>query len=247
VRLRELLNDNFRGFCNVAVVGGLVRDFAREGRSGFRSDVDLVVDAPDGELEELAGKLGARRNKFGGFSAYCKPWKLDFWALEATWAARSGHVQVRQLEDVLQCTFFNWDAALYSLHTRRVICSANYLAAIHKHEIDINLLPNPSVLGNLLRAVRRLLLWDLQAGPRLKTFIIGNLTTECFIAIKDKERALHINPVMERFPDLKTLKRHLFEHQHRSGAYSSKCQLSLALETAGDTLSAEKSPRFGRS
>src|ERR1700720_1018771 len=87
VRLREILNEQFGAFTHIGVVGGLVRDFAREGRSGFRSDVDLVIEAPEALVAALARRLNARPNTFGGFAYHCKPWKIDFWALEATWAA----------------------------------------------------------------------------------------------------------------------------------------------------------------
>jgi len=230
VRLRDILNEHFGSFSNVAVVGGLVRDFAREGRSGFRSDIDLVIEAAEGEVATLAAKLGARPNKFGGFASYCRPWNIDFWALEATWASKSGHIRVCQLDDVIKCTFFNWDAALYDVLNRKVICNNTYLDAIRRREIDINLRPNPSIYGNLLRSVRRLLLWNLHAGPQLKSFIIENLTTECFHSIKERERSLHSNPVMQHFSDLETLRHQLFERERRVGVYASKTQFSLGLE-----------------
>jgi hypothetical protein len=230
IYLRNILNEHFSAFSNIAVVGGLVRDFAREGRSAFRSDVDLVIEATEGEVAALAKKLSARRNKFGGFGLYLSPWKIDFWALEATWAAKTGHVCVCKLDDVIRCTFFDWDAALYDLRHRKVICNSAYLDTIRKKEIEINLRPNPSIGANLLRSVRRLLLWNLQAGPRLTNFIIENLDYESFRTMKQQECLEYANPVLLHFPDLETLRHQLFERERRKGVYASKTQFSLALE-----------------
>ena len=58
--LQHSLTDHFAAFDRIAVIGGLVRDFAREGRAGFRSDVDLVIEAPANRVSELAMKIGVQ-------------------------------------------------------------------------------------------------------------------------------------------------------------------------------------------
>lgn len=182
--LQNLLSTHFGAFDRVAIIGGLVRDFAREGRAGFRSDIDLVIEAPAEEVTELANRLGAVPNRFGGYGFRGGPWPIDFWALQTTWAARHGGITLARLEDIIQCTFFDWDAVAYNLRTRRLICSRDYLDRIRQGALDINLRPTPSLQGNLLRAMRRLVLWQVQTGPALRAFIEENLDEEMFRSIQ---------------------------------------------------------------
>ncbi|WP_285410019.1 hypothetical protein [Variovorax sp. efr-133-TYG-130] len=195
--LRQVLEDRFTVFDRIAVIGGLVRDFAHEGREGFRSDLDLVIDAPAGHVAALAAELGATSNRFGGFGCKQGPWKIDFWALETTWARR--YVPVQRLEDIVACTFFDWDAIAYDLKERHLICDDSYLSRIRKRTLDINLLPNPSPMGNLVRAVRRLVLWKLQAGPTLQRFISEHLDQAALHFLHSKEVELYASPVSTRW------------------------------------------------
>ena len=57
--LRQVLEDRFAAFDRIAVIGGLIRDFAHEGRAGFHSDLDLVIEAPADSVKAVAAKLGA--------------------------------------------------------------------------------------------------------------------------------------------------------------------------------------------
>lgn len=201
--LRQVLEDRFFAFDRVAVIGGLVRDFAREGREGFRSDLDLVIDGPADRVSACAAELGATSNRFGGFGCKLGPWMIDFWALETTWARRHRHVPVHRLEDVVGCTFFDWDAIAYDLRARRLICADDYLDRIRERTLDINLLPNPSPLGNLVRAVRRLVLWELQAGPSLQRFISDHLDEAALRFIQTKETELYCSAVSTRWSTAK--------------------------------------------
>lgn len=191
VSLRSLLRDRFMHTGRVAIVGGMIRDFAREGYKGFSSDVDLVIDAdPDG-VTALAAQLNAKPNQFGGFSWVSGSWKIDFWALHTTWSYREGHAEISSLEDIIRCTFFDWDAVMYDLSSRSVFCDQAYLDRLKSGYLDINLMATPSVQGNLLRAVRRLLLWDLEQGPRLAEFIDKHLDHESFAQIAATNRSLY--------------------------------------------------------
>lgn len=187
--LRRLLDEHFLEFERVAVIGGLVRDFAYEGRSSFHSDIDLVIDAPQEGVAQLAGILNATPNRFGGFCTKQGHWKIDFWALESTWARK--HVPIESLEDIVSCTFFDWDAIAYDLKKRKLICPEDYLSRIRNKTLDINLLPNPSPLGNLVRAVRRLMIWEAQPGPLLKQFIRQHLDDSTLQHIQSKEVELY--------------------------------------------------------
>lgn len=197
VFLRQVFEESFFAFDRIAVIGGLVRDFAHEGRVGFRSDLDLVIDAGADRVEALAANLSATSNRFGGFSCKQGPWKIDFWALETTWARR--HVPVERLEDIITCTFFDWDAIAYDLKARNLICADNYLNRIRKKILDINLLPNPSPMGNLVRTVRRLTLWKVQAGPLLQRFINEHLDDAALHFVQAKEIELYGSPISTRW------------------------------------------------
>jgi hypothetical protein len=206
--LRHVLEANFIGFERVAVIGGLVRDFAHGGRKSFRSDLDLVIDARKESVAELASSLCATPNRFGGFTCKQGHWKIDFWALETTWARR--YVPLHSLEDIVSSTFFDWDAAAYDLKSRKLICSEDYLVRIKSKTLDVNLLPNPSPLGNLIRAVRRLMIWRVQAGPLLKEFIEQHLDDEALRFIQTKELELYPVAVSTRWATAVDAKEMLF-------------------------------------
>ena len=199
--LREVLTKDFFKLGGVAVIGGLVRDFARGGRSAFKSDVDLVIDGNADEVSRFAARVQAQPNRFGGYGYAVGPWKIDFWALEKTWAFTEGHVAVKNLADVVQCTFFDWDAAIYDLRNKRIACADGYLDRIRSRQIEIALRSNPEELGNLLRATRRILGWDLRPGPKLNRFIWDHLDDDAFEAMRISERKKHNVCLLEDFQD----------------------------------------------
>ncbi|NQD93261.1 hypothetical protein HP532_11455 [Pseudomonas sp. CrR25] len=209
--LQAALDSNFRAFDRVAVIGGLVRDFAREGRSGFRSDVDLVIDDSKEKVALLAEKLNATANRFGGYGYKSGPWKIDFWALETTWARK--HVPIRGLEDVLLSTFFDWDAVAYDLWERKLICHDDYLERIRAKQLDINLQPNPSPMGNLVRAVRRLMLWQVSPGEKLKHFIDEHLDESNLLRVQEKEIELFPYCVSTHWKTVEEAKFALFQER----------------------------------
>ncbi len=222
--LHHVLEANFIGFERVAVIGGLVRDFAHGGRKSFRSDLDLVIDAPQESVAELASSLRAIPNRFGGFGCRQGPWKIDFWALETTWARR--HVPLHSLEDIVSTTFFDWDAAAYDLKGKKLICSEDYLIRIKSKILDVNLLPNPSPLGNLVRAVRRLMIWRVQAGPLLKAFIEQHLDDHSLRFIQLKELELYPVSVSARWATAADAKDALL----RESRHKTVTQLELRLD-----------------
>jgi hypothetical protein len=223
VFLRRLLDKHFTSFDHIAVIGGLVRDFAREGRSGFHSDIDLVIDASQESVATLAALLNATPNRFGGFGCKQGPWKIDFWALETTWARK--HVPIESLQDIVSCTFFDWDAIAYDLNKRKLICPENYLSRIRNKILDINLFPNPSPLGNLVRAVRRLVIWEAQSGPLLRQFIHEHLDDSALRFIQSKEVELYTYAVSKRWKTADEAKKAIFSIA--SGRNGAQYELSL--------------------
>lgn len=227
-RLRQTLTTKFLPLGRVAVLGGLVRDIARRGPAGFKSDVDLVIAASPTRVAKLARDLEASENRFGGYSMSTPHWKIDFWALRNTWAHKQGHVHILHMEDVIKCTFFTYDAIAYDISERQIYAHEDYVADLLTGRLEINLLPNPSTQGNLVRAVRRMLAHNLRAGPILRQFLDAHLTESAFTHIVTKELELYGNSHAVLYPDVEVLREALFFLNARERG-SSRDQLSLPL------------------
>lgn len=154
-----------------AIFGGLPRDFAREGRDAFKSDVDVVVDAAPGALNALLGQMGGQRNRFGGYRLKYGRFDFDVWALQTTWAASTGHVEVHSLTDLVKTTFFDCDAVLFHCRTLEISRSERFWTSIEHGIVDINLEANPHYIGTLARTLRILFDRRQQLTPRLATYL----------------------------------------------------------------------------
>lgn len=198
-RLREILATKFEPLGPVAIIGGLVRDIARRGKVGFRSDIDLVIDAEPAHVAALAAELDATPNRFGGFASIHPHWKVDFWSLPNTWASAVGLVRTKTLADLVHTTFFDCDAICYEVQRRKVHALPGYLERLAERTIDINLLPNPSIDGNILRAARRILLWHFRPGAKLRAFIERELNEESFDRIVAIEQMIYPISVVGTF------------------------------------------------
>lgn len=204
-RLRELLRTQFMPLGEVYVIGGLVRDIARFGKTKFKSDVDLVFNVAPKKIERFAIELGATPNQFGGYGLRTPLWKIDFWSLRNTWAHKAGHVSIRDETDLLKCTFFDIDSIIYNLSTREITARPGYLEIIRNRRIDINLRPNPSEDGNLLRAMRRVLSWNLSPGPRLSEFFVETMNEQMFANLQAAEERLYTHQFSKSFDDYEDL------------------------------------------
>lgn len=160
--LRQILFDVFSDFDNFVIFGGMVRDIARGGRSLFKSDVDIVIDAPVAQVDLLASRLCARRNKYGGYRVRILSWDIDFWSLSTSWAGR--YVPVESFEDLVATTFFDWDSIAYHVVERRIISSDSYLNPLRSGVIDISFVVNPSIRGSVIKAVERVIEWNIVPG-----------------------------------------------------------------------------------
>lgn len=176
--LRLILMKQFGDFDKVSIFGGMIRDIARNGKRGFCSDVDIVIDAPAEQVKDLANRLAAKPNLFGGFGYTSSRWEVDFWALETTWAHRQGHIKASSIDDLLEGTFFDWDSAHYDIKARKLCTQDGYLQKIRSRTLGVNLVSTPSTVGNAVRAIRRILIWDLRASPDLVDFIEQAMISE---------------------------------------------------------------------
>lgn len=156
---------------SVALIGGAIRDVARAGRQGFSSDLDFVVYGSD--RDDFASKMKlchGVRNKFGGYGLRCFRWKVDVWHIDDTWARTAGLTNVSEPSDLLRCTFFDWDSAVYELNTGKLIIPTDYLDRLQLNVMDVRLEKNPNPAGSLVRALRRAALWKVKFGPKLTAF-----------------------------------------------------------------------------
>lgn len=193
-KLKSEIIDRLLVIGDVAVIGGLVRDIALYGVDDRPiSDIDLVVSGNPKRLDKIANELGAIPNRFGGYSVKSDGFKVDFWSLSRTWAKTAGHVKIKSLAELPQSTFFDWDAIVYIINTRRSYAISRYIERINSRVLDVNLLDNPSVKGNLVRALRRIMMWDARPSKRLYDFIDCNAVKYSWIEIVQAEAgAFHI-------------------------------------------------------
>ncbi len=217
--LRAFVQSEIMTLGAAAIVGGLVRDFALGGRRGFHSDVDIVIDAPEDQVTQLGKRLRAIENRFGGFCYKSDFGKVDFWALETTWAHKCGYVNVGSISDITRSTFFDCDSVLYDLGSRQVTADAQYFDRLKARTIEINLAETPSTNGNLLRAIRRMFFWDLCPGPRLKEFLSENLNDKSFLAVGCVEKELYAQCIIPKFNNYAALLSALCHNSKRSEFY----------------------------
>lgn len=163
-------------FCGeVAIFGGMLRDFARGGPSFFNSDVDLVVDADASKLDARLNGLPVTRNRFGGYRLKGRHFEFDIWALPSTWAVREGLVSIRHLADLRATTFFDCDAILYNCCSHTIEWHDGYLDRLRERVVEINLKDNPNRVGVLARTLRVLFDWGYGLGPNLTVYLLDGL------------------------------------------------------------------------
>jgi len=203
VRMRELHKEVLGPLSQVGdvyVIGGVVRDLAFFGADRRPiSDVDLVVSGDALALDEIAKGFSATQNRFGGWGVKRGGMRVDFWSFDRTWAKVEKHAKIARPEDLISSTFFDWDAILFNINTSKVYARQKYLDQMYKRVIDINLLPNPSPHGNLVRALRRLVMFDLRPGKRLKWFIDDGLRKHSWNSIVEAEMGAYPNSFLVQF------------------------------------------------
>jgi hypothetical protein len=178
VRIREEILEPLRSIGKTYVIGGLIRDIAMYGLEDRpESDLDLVVRCTPGRLAEFAERCGGVQNRFGGFAVKKRAYRVDFWAFTQTWAKTAGHVSLKAPEDLTRTTFFDWDAVVYGIEEHELWAADKYLDRLHSGVLDIGLEPNPSKLGTLVRALRRVMMWDARPSALLRKFLDRELRT----------------------------------------------------------------------
>lgn len=175
----------------VYVFGGLVRDIALFGGRNFNSDVDLVVDCSQADLDCLFSACGssARKNKFGGYRTVLDGWSVDVWAVGETWAFKAGLVEYLGVESLLATTVTTWESVLFCFRTKKIISSDDYLGSLNRGELDVVLVNNPNRLGVLLKLLKAIC--DKRAQivmPRALEYLKAELTgyTSAYLELAQK-------------------------------------------------------------
>lgn len=203
---QELANalGSLRSIGEVAIFGGAIRDIALFGAETFRSDIDLVVDIEDRRAIEIAlSRHKFSRTAFGGYRLSISSWQVDVWPYKRTWAVVNGYVRASRLEDLLQTTFFNWDAVLYSLESRHLTSRSDYVEALQKRYLDIVLLENPNPLGMVERALRMMMRTGATLSPALVAFMLETLNNVTSLTWSSRRNFINDQQTL-----LNALKRH---------------------------------------
>lgn len=172
-----------------------MRDLALHGTAAHPADIDLVVEIDgDQDIAEFLAPYQPRRNRFGGFRFQSERWSFDVWRVQDTWAVREGLVQANSLDDLVRTTFFDWDALLYVHRSGSVTALPDYFERLASRVVDINLPQNPNPLGNLVRALRILVLGRALLGSRLMAFVwnqFGQVDDDAILAAESSSFRNH--------------------------------------------------------
>jgi hypothetical protein len=197
---------------DVYLFGGILRDLALLGRSGFNSDIDAVVEGDWANCVRYLDSLGARKNKFGGYRLVVAGWPVDIWNAKETWAIRHGFVQYKGIASLTETTVLNWDAILMNWRTRSFIYRPYYLEHMHARLLDIVLEENPNPLGMAVRVFRHLCLKDArQLSTKAAQYLAKCAKTYDFNTLKKQELSSYGNSVIE--PAVYRLFEHLKDYE----------------------------------
>lgn len=173
--IRETLDFLVKNLPNTMIFGGMLRDFALKNGRRFVSDIDLVSMASRTDIHSAIAQFSPESNKFGGFRFSVRKTLFDIWAFEDTWAFRQGFVEGKTVENLLQTTFFNVDAAAYNLSNGKFYCMDKWANAIEERVLDINLPQNPSVDSMMGRAIKMACGKEFGIGSDLAKFLIEHI------------------------------------------------------------------------
>lgn len=178
VRHRAQLVDFIDELCKigeVALFGGVIRDLSLDTINSLASDVDIVVKSfPEFTLYDAIESFSPKKNAFGGYRLSLDKWYVDVWEFSDTWAFRQGLVEGKDFNDLIQTTFFNWDAIAYDVNRNFIICKEDYLHPLENRILDINLEDNPNVTGTVVRALRTLDKYNSKFTWRLASYVYEN-------------------------------------------------------------------------
>ena len=141
---------------DVYLFGGFLRDLAISGRRNFNSDIDIVIEGDWSRCSRYLEKVGATKNKFGGYRHVVANQDIDIWYAPETWAIKSRCVQYENITSLLKTTILNWDAILMDWRSKSILMTPEYLDNIREKHLDIVLSENPDPVGMIVRILRQI-------------------------------------------------------------------------------------------
>lgn len=183
---------------DIYLFGGVLRDLAILGKSGFNSDIDLVIDGDWESCSKYLLTYGARKNKFGGYRLEISGWPIDIWSAKETWAITQGLVDYIDISSLTKTTVLNWDAVLMNWRTGNFIYRDGYLDELSSRVLDIVLEQNPNPIGMAVRVFRHLCTKDARGiTPAVVDYLSNCTDNYSFIEIKTSEFSSYGNSVIE--------------------------------------------------
>lgn len=227
---------------DIYLFGGVLRDLALLGKSGFNSDIDLVVDGDWTGCAEYLLSYGARKNKFGGYRLEISGWPVDIWSAQETWAITQGLVDYVDISSLTKTTVLNWDAILMNWRTGAFIYREGYLDELRARVLDIVLEKNPNPIGMAVRVFRHLCTKDARSITTAVAEYLASCTDQySFTEIKASEFSSYGNSVIE--PAMYRLFEKLKQHENLEMRTRFKTA-SENLKNEGATLSSRQLELF---
>lgn len=190
------------------IFGGVIRDIAIHGLKNFKSDIDIVYT---GIIQETELQNIAIKNKFGGHRVTFNRWVIDIWPLKETWSFKNGAIAFENKKSILKTTQTNYEAIMYDIKNKKIICSDNYIDDITNGYLRIVNSKSPSSLKLL---------------KKILTSIYKNNVKYC-----DQTLSALVNEVLNNYSQLEIVN----ELQQGSVPYSfSKIIMERAIEFEND-------------
>lgn len=178
--------------------GGMLRDIAMFGKRGFNSDIDLVVDGDWINCIPYLERLGASKNKFGGYRLTISGQLIDIWNARETWAVKQGLVHFKNITSLTETTVLNWDAILMNWRTKNFIYPKNYLVELKERTLDVVLKSNPSPQGMAVRVFRHLCLKEpKKITPRAAEYLEQCTQQFTYDELVERELCSYGNSIIE--------------------------------------------------
>lgn len=142
---------------SIILWGGSLRSYLMNGFDIEPRDIDFtyVSNNIDFNIDKIASRYGAQKNRFDGYKVTIDDLTIDFWSWENTWAVKNKIVRINNEaihETLLETIFLNIDGLLYDLKEHKWF-DEPYRKALISGELDIVLCENPQLSYNLVRGM----------------------------------------------------------------------------------------------
>ena len=173
----------------VGLFGGAVRDALFKSARDFNSDLDFVIEVKNQkQFSKLLEKYSPQKNSYGGYRTIIGNTKIDFWQLKDSWVKNDSNLNVNNIKDLVDTTFFNLDAIIYDLNNRKIYKGNTFSDGIEKETLDINYAHNPNLDSVAVKAIRRLWTHDLRASDKLISFIVERINKSGWESLVERDK-----------------------------------------------------------